>query len=283
LPASPYPSVQQARKILADRLVDLQKDAGIATGRAMAERLRWQESKVSRIINAVTPPSEDDVTAWCTACGVPDEASGLISALRMAAGAYVEWRRMERHGLRAAQESVAPLYERTRLFRFYSSCVLPGLAQTAGYTGAVLRNVQIRRGLADDIDEAVQVRMERQRILDDLDRTFMFVLEEPVLRCLVGDETMMAEQLGHLLRLAARPNVCLGIIPWTMRRAQPPAEMFFLHDDTEVAVELVGAYLTITQPKEIALYEKAFDELSALAIFGPGVRKPIAQALETLS
>ncbi len=283
MPASPYLSVQQARRILADRLVELQKDAGIPTNREMAKRLDWQESKVSRIVNAVTPPAEQDVTAWCVACGAPDEAPGLISALRLAAGAYVEWRRMERHGLRAAQESVAPLYERTKLFRFYSSCVLPGLAQTAGYTEAVLRNVQIRRGLADDIDEAVQVRMERQSILDDLDRTFVFVLEEPVLRCLVGDETMMAEQLGHLLRLAARPNVRFGIVPWTMRRAQPPAEMFFLHDDAEVAVELVGAYLTITQPKEIALYAQAFDELSALAVFGPGVRRPIAQAIEALS
>jgi hypothetical protein len=283
LPASPYSSVQQARRILADRLVELQKDAGIPTSREMAKRLGWQESKVSRIVNAVTPPSEQDVTQWCERCGAADEAPGLISALRLAAGAYVEWRRMERHGLRAAQESVAPLYERTKLFRFYSSCVLPGLAQTAGYTEAVLRNVQIRRGLADDIAEAVQVRMERQRILDDLNRSFVFVLEEPVLRSLVGDEAMMAEQLGHLLRLATRPNVRLGVIPWTMRRAQPPAEMFFLHDSAEVAVELVGAYLTITQPKEIALYAQAFDELSALAVFGPGVRKPIAQALEALS
>lgn len=283
MPASPYPGVQSARRILAARLVELQKDAGIRTSRDMARRLGWQESKVSRIVNAVTPPGEQDVAAWCAACGAADEVPGLISALRLAAGAYVEWRRMERHGLRAAQEAVAPLYERTRLFRFYSSCVLPGLAQTARYTEAVLRNVQIRRGLAEDIDQAVQVRMDRQGILDDRDRSFVFVLEEPVLRCLVGDEAMMADQLGHLLRLATRPNVRLGIIPWTVRRAQPPAEMFFLHDAAEVAVELVGAYLTITQPKEIALYEQAFKELSELAAFGPGIRRPIAQALEALS
>jgi hypothetical protein len=124
LRASPYPSVQQARRILADRLVELQKDAGIRTARAMAERLRWQESKVSRIVNAVTSPSEQDVTAWCEACDAAGEIPGLISALRMAASAYVEWRRMERHGLRAAQEAVAPLYgsgsSTTRTGRSYS-------------------------------------------------------------------------------------------------------------------------------------------------------------------
>jgi transcriptional regulator with XRE-family HTH domain len=83
LPASPYSSVQQARTILAARLVELQKDAGIRTARDMAGRLGWQESKVSRIVNAVTPPSEEDVTAWCTACDASHEAAGLIAALRL--------------------------------------------------------------------------------------------------------------------------------------------------------------------------------------------------------
>jgi transcriptional regulator with XRE-family HTH domain len=283
MPSSPYSSVEQARKILAARLAGLQHEAGIRTGREMARRLGWQPSKVSRIVNAVTPPSESDIAAWCAACGAAAETPGLVSALRMAAGAYVEWRRMERHGLRAAQESVAPLYDRTRLFRFYSSCVLPGLAQTADYTESVLRNVQARRGLIDDIPEAVRVRMDRQRVLDDLGRSFVFVVEESVLRTNPGSPEMMAEQLGYLLSLVKRPNVRLGVIPWTMQRRLAPTEMFFLHDSAEVAVELVSAYLTITQPTEVALYEQAFEELSDLAVFGPGVRSMIGEALRAVA
>jgi len=282
LPASPYSSVQKAREQLAARLVEIRKDAGL-NSRQLAGRLGWYESKISRIVNAITPPSEDDIRAWCDACEAPGEAPGLIAALRLAQGAYVEWRRMERHGLRAAQESVWALYERTKLYRFYTSCVLMGLAQTSGYTQAVLQNVQERRGLADDIPDAVQVRMDRQRVLDDPRRTFVFLIEEPVLRTQVAEPDVMAEQLGYLLHLATRPNVSLGIIPWTLRRRYPPSEAFFMHDREQVAVEMIGAYLSITEPSEVALYEQAFEELSCLAAWdATTIRKLIAAAIEAL-
>lgn len=225
MPASPYSSVQKAREQLAARLVEVRKDAGI-NSRELARRLGWYESKVSRIANAITPPSEDDIRAWCEACGADQENPGLIASLRLAEGAYVEWRRMERAGLRAAQESVLPLYERTRRFRAYSSSVLPGMIQTRAYTTAVLRNVQSLRGLVDDVEEAVEARMDRQRLLDARGKVFAFVLEEQVLWTQVADEETMAGQLGHLLTImATRPNVSLGIIPRTAR--MPWAETGF--------------------------------------------------------
>lgn len=283
MPASPYPSVQQARTILAARLVELQKDAGIRTARAMAERLGWQESKVSRIVNAVTQPSEDDVTAWATACGAAEEIPGLIAALRLAAGAWVEWRRMERHGLRAAQESIWPLHERTGYFRVYTHNLMPGLIQVRGYTAAVLGATRKRRELADDVEDAVEVRMQRQQVLTAPGKTFVFLLEESVLRHRVADDEVMAEQLGHLLRVAAMPNVRVGVIPDAVARERYAPETFYLYDAEQVGVELVGAYLTVTQPKEVALYETAFEELCALAAFGAGIRAPIARAIEALS
>lgn len=44
------------------------RDAGL-TGLALAERCGWSRSKSSRIMNARTPPSADDIRAWCEACG----------------------------------------------------------------------------------------------------------------------------------------------------------------------------------------------------------------------
>lgn len=282
MPASPYPSVQQAREILAARLLELQKDAGIGTAREMAGRLGWQESKVSRIINAVTPASELDVAAWCTVCDAAEEIPGLISSLRLAEGAWVEWRRMERHGLRAAQESLWPLHERTDRFGVYTHNLMPGLIQVQGYTAAVLGATRKRRGLADDIQDAVEVRMQRRQVLADPGKTFAFVLEESVLGHRVADDDVMAEQLGHLLQVAALPNVRVGVIPHDTPRERYAPETFYVYGDEQIAVELVGAYLTITQPREVALYAQAFDELCALAVFGPGIRKPVARALEAL-
>lgn len=282
MPASPYSSVQKTREQLAARLVEIRKDAGISA-RELAHRLGWYESKVSRIVNAVTPPSEDDIRAWCKACGAEHEARGLIASLRLAEGAYVEWRRMERAGLRASQESVLPLYERTRKFRVYEGWELPGLIQTRGYTTAVLRNVQAHRGLVDDVESAVEVRMERQRLLDVPSKTFAFVLEEQALWTRVTDEETMAGQLGHLLTLmATRPNISLGIIPRVAPRVRSPMEGFWIFDTAQVAVELIGAYLTIREPREINLYEQAFIDYAAVAEYGASARKRIAAALDGL-
>ncbi len=59
-----------------------------------------------------------------------------IASLHAMEGMFIEWRRMERTGLRRAQESVAPLFERTRRFLAYDSWLAPGLLQTAAYTSA---------------------------------------------------------------------------------------------------------------------------------------------------
>jgi hypothetical protein len=190
---------------------------------------------------------------------------------------------MERSGLRAAQESVLPLYERTRRFKSYSSSVLPGMIQTRAYTTAVLRNIQSLRGLVDDVESAVKVRMDRQRLLAARGKTFTFVLEEQVLWTRVADEDAMSGQLGHLLTImATQPNVSLGIIPRTVRRERSPGESFWIHDTAQASVELTGAYLTIKEPREISLYDQAFADYSALAVYGTGVRKLIALALDGL-
>ncbi|MEO7194357.1 MAG: helix-turn-helix transcriptional regulator [Pseudonocardiaceae bacterium] len=228
MPASPYLPVQKARERLASRLVEIRKDVGI-NSRELARRLGWFESTVSRIVNAITPPSEEDIRAWCVACDAEQEIPGLVASLRMAEGAYVEWRRMERAGLRAAQESVLALYERTRRFKAYSSSVLPGMIQTRAYMTAVLRNIQSHRGLVDDVEAAVAVRMDRQRLLDTHGKTFAFVLEEQVLWTRVADEETMAGQLGHLLTImTTRPNVSIGIIPRSERREPSPGESFWI-------------------------------------------------------
>jgi len=111
------------------------------TGRALALLCGWHESKVSRIEHALTAPSPDDIRAWCEHCNAPGETDELITFLHSVEDMFVEWRRMERTGLKRAQEAVLPLWEKTRVFRAYSSWLIPGAVQTAAYTKAVLRAI----------------------------------------------------------------------------------------------------------------------------------------------
>lgn len=281
MPATSHSAAQQARSALGQRLREIRQTAGLS-GRSLAGLAGWHETKVSKIEHAKTAPSVEDIRAWCQHCEVGGSAiDDLLAALHAVEGMWVEWRRLERSGLRRAQESVRPMYERARRFRFYSSSVLPGVVQTEAYTTTILRAVMRRREVPDDIDDAVTVRMERQQFLRSGDRRFALLLEEAALRSGIGGADVWPGQLGHLLSVATLPSVSLGVIPFGVRReAAWPVESFYMFDDAEVNVELVSGYLTVTQPREIELYAQAFTELSALAVHGAKARALLTDAIE---
>jgi hypothetical protein len=106
-----------------------------------------------------------DIHAWCLACGTPDLAPDVIAANRQAGSAYVQWRRLQRTGLRRLQESSTQLYEETGLFRVYCSNVIPGFFQTAGYATALLSAIARFRGTPNDVAEAVAARAKRSRVV----------------------------------------------------------------------------------------------------------------------
>ncbi|MEV5755868.1 helix-turn-helix transcriptional regulator [Streptomyces tendae] len=275
-------SVQQAREALGKRLREIRKDSGL-TARDLAARAGWHESKCSRIENGRTPPSDDDLRVYTLYCAAADQTADLIATARNIDGAYVEWRRMERSGLRRAQESVMPLWERTRHFRAYSSWLIPGPFQTPAYIKALLMSIRDRRALPDDLEAAVGIRVDKQRVLYEGARRFAVVLEESTLRHLIGGPETMAGQLGHLLSLATLPNVSLGVIPLsTDRTALWPVEDFWVFDDSQVNVELVSAFLTITQPHEVGMYARTFAAFADSAVYGAPARTLITSAIDSL-
>ena len=111
------------------------------------------------------------------------------------------------------QESSAPLYERTRLFRIYEHTALPGLFHTAEYSTEIMRYWVRFLGLPDDAEAATAARLARQKVLRSGRRRFVVVLAEQVLRTRLGTPQVMAAQLQHLLEVMRLPNVSVGIIP----------------------------------------------------------------------
>ena len=197
---------------------------------------------------------------------------------------WTQWRRLERPGLRRAQEAVIPLWQATAAFRIYSPCLVPSPLQSQAYIRALLTAVRDRRpGPVDDTEDAVAVRVAREQVIYEPGHEFEVVLEENVLRHRIGGSTVLRGQLEHLRAAAAVPSVRLGIIPFTADRSLlRPVEMFFLFDDAEVQAELVSGWLRVTQPAEIAMYAQAFTRLSRMAVYGPQVRALISRALAEL-
>jgi transcriptional regulator with XRE-family HTH domain len=276
-------SARLARSALADRLREIRVQAGL-TAQALAAGAGWHRTKVSKLEHAVTSPTAADIQLWCELCGVPDQILELIHELQAVDSLWLDWRRMERAGLKPAQESVRELYERTNLFRFYSSQLIPGPVQTPEYVHALLSGFRDRRNLIDDVEEAVAERMDRQRMLFAGDHRFAVVLEEGTLHYRIGGPQVLAVQLRHLLAVASLPALSLGIIPKEADRSVMwPVETFCIFGDQQVNVELVSGYLTITQPREIAMYARGFAELADTAVYGREAKRLITSALQELT
>lgn len=279
---SPSSSAQTARENVARQLRDLRKNAGL-TVTELASQCGWHHAKTSRIENARTPPSPTDIRLWCRAAGAVDQAADLIAASQHAESLYREWRRRVRTGLARLQDSYLELYRSTQLLRMYSPVLVPGLLQTEGYARALLSKNARFLDVPDDGAEAAAARVQRSQVIHEPGHRYVFVVEEAVLYYQLGDAEAMAAQLGHLLTAGALPQVSFGIIPTGTRdRALWPQETFDLHDDMLVSVELLSAEVNVTQPSEIALYLKAFEELRSMAVYGAEARALIAKAIESL-
>jgi transcriptional regulator with XRE-family HTH domain len=282
MPISPSSSAQAAREAVAGRLKELRADAGI-TGPELALRCGWSHPKTYRIEGARTPPSADDIRRWCEACDAGGQADDIIAQSRTAESMYMEWRRKVRTGLKQLQNSYVPLFKSTQMFRVYSPTMVPGLLQTEGYAAGLMSSITRFRGIPNDVADAVAARLERSRIIHEPGRRFVMVVEEPVLYYQLGDQEAMAAQLGYLLTAGALPSVSLGIIPnATRERPMWPQEVFHVYDETLVSVELLAARVQVTQPSEIALYVKAFEQLRSMAVYGTEARALILRAIEAL-
>ncbi|MFF7082084.1 DUF5753 domain-containing protein [Streptomyces lavendulae] len=281
MPTSPSSSAQAAREAVAARLRELMLDAGI-DGKRLSARCGWNPAKTSRLLSGKAAPSESDIRLWCTACDADDQAADLIATSRAVESMYMEWRRLQRNGMRTFQEQVYALNEKASRQRVYVSNVVPGFFQTPAYATALMRSITRFQGTPDDVTEAVTARIARSRFLYEGGHRFAVVIEEGVLRHRFGTAEEMAGQLRHLLAVMPLASVSLGVIPFGAERTVWPLEAFYLFDDERVVVETLTAEINVHQPRELADYESAFAELASMAVYGDKARALIMAAIDAL-
>jgi hypothetical protein len=90
-----------------------------------------------------------------------------------------------------------------------------GLLQTEDYARAVMSTVR-RRQTPEEIDRLVKLRMQRQDVLTRADPLELWIiLDEAVLRRMVGPSRVMREQLDHLYETSQWPNVTLQVLAFS--------------------------------------------------------------------
>jgi transcriptional regulator with XRE-family HTH domain len=100
--------------------------------------------------------------------------------------------------------------------RDYEALVVPGMLQTEEYTRALL--VAASPGESEDSVQAhVSARRERQGLLNRPENPLQFiaVLDESVIRRLIGGPDIMRSQLKHLADMGRARNVTIQILPFT--------------------------------------------------------------------
>jgi transcriptional regulator with XRE-family HTH domain len=122
-------------------------------------------------------------------------------------GTFVRWHEIAK---RAAYPSffapVIPLEQEAVRMHLWQLGAVPGLLQTEDYARALIRATRPQDS-ADAVERLVTARMERQEILRrDNPPRLWYVLDEGVLRRVVGSTEVMAMQLDRLIACAQTPG-----------------------------------------------------------------------------
>ncbi|MGH3811651.1 MAG: helix-turn-helix domain-containing protein, partial [Pseudonocardiaceae bacterium] len=95
----------------------------------------------------------------------------------------------------------------------YEPLVVPGLLQTADYAGALIAATNPALS-EDEVETRVAARVARQALLGRAHPPrLLALLEDGVLRRVIGDPGLMRRQVRHLEDAATRPNVSVQVVP----------------------------------------------------------------------
>ncbi|MPY63439.1 helix-turn-helix domain-containing protein [Streptomyces spongiae] len=138
-----------------------------------------------------------------------DEVLGTDDFFQRNCGAAAKSRYPEHFAEAAEAEALA-----TEI-RQYAPMLIPGLLQTPAYARAVNR-AYAPTASKEIIDEWVDGRMERTRLLDDPTKPLLWVvLDEAVVRRETGGRAVMTEALRHVAALVRRSRVIVQVLPFS--------------------------------------------------------------------
>ncbi|MEV6986649.1 helix-turn-helix transcriptional regulator [Sphaerisporangium sp. NPDC051017] len=158
----------------------------------------------------------------------------------------------------------------------YQPLLVPGLLQIEPYA----REVIATSGRSFDVDDQVEARLARQRVLAGDSRPMLVVvLDEGVLRRPVGGSQVMREQLRHLLAATQRPDVVIQIVPLGAGAYSGLAGPFVVADVGGREVVYVDNALSgevVEHSSDVATMKRLWESLRAEAL-------PMKQSIELMA
>jgi transcriptional regulator with XRE-family HTH domain len=199
MPAQSEPYEAPAIVTFAKELEWRRKQVGL-TKKELAEKLGFADSYVGQVELRKNLPSDEFAAALDTFFRTDGLFLRLLERinetrhLAVLPPGFPEYRRHE---------------EQASHLRVFSTTLISGLFQTEAYASTIIGAFR-----TSGASTLVAERMERKSIFDreDPPHTFL-VLDESVIRRIVGGPEVMREQLGYLLEVGRRGKVQLQIVP----------------------------------------------------------------------
>ncbi|MFF7339444.1 helix-turn-helix domain-containing protein [Streptomyces sp. NPDC008163] len=281
MPSNVNPTVRRRR--LGQELRRLREIKGM-TAEEVAERLLVSQSKISRLENGRRSISQRDVRDLCGVYEVEDRRV-VESLMQMAKDSRQQgwW-----HAFGDIPYSVyIGLETDAASLRVYESLIVPGLLQTREYAQAAIEGMW-PEATPTEIDKRIQIRIKRQdRLTDPVEPLrFWAVIDEAVLRRVVGNPQVMADQLRHLAELSQLPHVTLQVLPYTvgahpgMYGSYTILEFQEDMDASVVYLEGITSDLYLEKAPDVQSYAVMYEHLRAKALSAEQSRAYILQAAE---
>jgi transcriptional regulator with XRE-family HTH domain len=185
---------------LGDKLRRARIVAGFSSQDALAAKLGFDRTVITKAETGDRVPTPDVLAAWSDACGLDAELYADIAELaRSSDGPIPTW-----------FESYLEAEQDAQSLTIWSPIVIPGLLQPADYARALLLAQQTDTS-DEAINELIEIRLGRQAVLDRADVSV--VLDQAVLHRLIGSPVIMHDALIHVAEVSARPNVVVQVVP----------------------------------------------------------------------
>lgn len=234
--------------------------------RAVAAKLDWPPSKVSRIETGKQGMRSEDVASLLVVYGVTSEEREQFLQRTARADELGLWE--IQRGVARESKTLVQLENRAHSIFSVEPLWLPGLLQTPDYTRAIMRACGV---FEEDIETRLTARMGRQVILSRTDPPQLeFAIDEGALRRRVLSARLMARQLRQISEAAEHPNVTLRILPLSVGAHTGLDGAFTLislpEQKSVVFLEHKLSWLFLEKDYEVGFYRNEADRLKQTAL-----------------
>ncbi len=266
---------------LSTLLSEARQAAGL-TGVALANRLDWPQSRVSRIQAGRQVATRSDVAQWAEACDAPGLVDAVEPLLSEASARHLPWRLRLARGHAGAQEGYNVLHRESERVVMVETALIPSPLQTKSYSRAVLSALSNLVPQIVDLDASVSARAARSVTDDAEGPAYEFIVSEAALLGSPASKDVMLEQLEHLRNVITYEGVTFRLLELTPDSPVVPLESFRIYrieDQNLVLVETFSGETEYSTPERTADYIKALDWLREAAVTGSECRQVINRAI----